>query len=70
MNKKSWDRMHKQLENYKDDNLDARNKFWDQYMTSGSPDEWKCSECDCQAFKMDNLRYLEARLKEKKYGQT
>lgn len=66
MNEKSWNRFNKQLEGYKDDNLDVRKKFWEKYMTSGEPDEWACTQCDCRAFKMDNLRYLEEKLKEKK----
>lgn len=64
MNSKAWDRFHRQLDNYEDDNLDARKKFWDKYMTGGTQEEWACSECDCKAFKMDNLRYLEEKLKE------
>jgi hypothetical protein len=66
MNAKAWDRFNKQLEGYKDDTLEGRNAFWNKFLTGGSSDEWRCSECDCPAFKMDNLMYLEEKLKEKK----
>ena len=59
MNKKSWDRLNKQLEGYKEKNMEYRNKFWKKFMTGGSQDEWRCSECDCDSCKMDNLKYLE-----------
>lgn len=66
MNQKSWDRLNKQIEGYKEDTPEDRNKFWTEFLTGGSNDEWKCSECFCQAFRMDNLRYLEEKLKEKR----
>jgi len=65
MNQKSWDRLHKQTEGYKEDNPEKRNAFWMKFLTGGSNDEWKCSECSCQAFKMDNLKYLEEKAHEK-----
>lgn len=66
MNQKSWDRLNKQIEGYTEDNSEKRNKFWTEFLTGGSNDEWKCAECNCQAFKRDNLRYLEGKLKEKR----
>ena len=65
MNKKCWDRLNKQIKGYKRDTSKNREKFWNKFLTGGSNDEWQCSECDCQAFKMDNLRYLEQKLNEK-----
>ena len=70
MNKKSWDRLNKQIEGYKEDNPEKRNEFWEKFLAGGSEDEWQCSECPCMAFKMDNLRYLEKKLKEKKRGKN
>lgn len=66
MNKKSWDRLNKQLEGYKENSMEDRERFWTEFLTGGSQDEWKCSECDCEACKMDNLRYLEELYEEKK----
>jgi hypothetical protein len=66
MNKKSWDRLDKQLEGYKENSLQDREKFWTKFLTDGSQDEWRCSECDCESCKMDNLRYLEELYEAKK----
>jgi hypothetical protein len=68
MNQKSWDRLNKQMEGYKEDTPEKREAFWTEFLTGDSQEEWACSECDCKSFKMDNLRYLEERLKEKKHG--
>jgi hypothetical protein len=64
-NGKSWGRLQKQLDNYKDTPKN-RHKFWFKYLTGSTPDEFQCSECDCSSFKMDNLRFLEDKLEKKK----
>jgi hypothetical protein len=64
MNKKAWDRFHKQLNGYVDSE-EERLKFWKQFISVHIADEWRCTECDCEAFKMDNLRYLEEKANEK-----
>lgn len=65
MNKKSWDRLNKQLEGYNEGSWKDREMFWDKFLTEGSIEEWRCNECDCEAFKMDNLKYLEQKYKER-----
>jgi len=68
MNRKAWDRLDKQLEGYKESSMVDREKFWKKYFSEGVQEECACTQCDCKAFKMDNLRYLEEKLKEKKNG--
>jgi hypothetical protein len=65
MNSKAWDRFYKQLEVYKDDTMDGRKAFWNEFLTSGTQEEWKCTQCNCESFKRDNLRYLEEKANEK-----
>ena len=66
MGTKAWDRLFKQLEGYKESSMFDREKFWKKYLLEGTQEEWKCNECNCEAFKMDNLKYLEQKYKEKK----
>jgi hypothetical protein len=66
LNRKAWDRLDKQLEGYKENSMKDREEFWEKYLTNGSQDEWACTGCNCRAFKQDNLKFLEDKLKEKK----
>ena len=68
MNKKAWDRLDKQLEGYKESSIVDREKFWKKYLSEGTQEEWACTQCDCSQFHMDNLKFLEEKLKEKKHG--
>jgi len=70
MGKKAWDRLDKQLEGYKESSMVDREAFWKKYLSEGTQEEWKCTQCNCEAFKMDNLRYLEEKLKEKEHGKN
>ena len=66
MGKKAWDRLDKQLEGYKEPSMIDREKFWKKYLSEGTQEEWQCTQCNCEAFKRDNLRYLEEKAKEKR----
>jgi len=66
MGKKAWDRLDKQLEGYKESSMVDREKFWKKYLSEGTQEEWQCTQCTCESFKRDNLRYLEEKAKEKK----
>jgi hypothetical protein len=63
-NGKHWERLNRKLVGY-EDTPENRSKFWSEFLTSSTPDEFGCSECDCKGFKMDNLKFLEDEYKEK-----
>lgn len=68
MNNKAWDRLNKQIAEIEaPDTPENREKFWAKFLSDGgsTADEWACSTCSCGSFKMDNLKFLEDRYKEK-----
>lgn len=61
-----WGRLNEELVGYKENSLKDRRGFWKRFLLNASARDWRCSKCECQEFRLDNLDYIEKLAKEKK----
>jgi hypothetical protein len=57
-----WIRYDRALIGYKDTPT-TRERFWARQLTGISDSDWRCSECNCQEFRLDNLDFVEKEAK-------
>jgi hypothetical protein len=47
-------------------NKDSPKRFWARQITGISDSDWRCSKCNCQEFRLDNLDFVEKEAKRRK----